>query len=687
MSEILPVQCPWLGPRPFEEKDYKVFFGRGKETEAIVAMILRERLSVIAGLSGAGKTSLLRAGVLPALRTLRRVGKEVPPVLVLREWKGGTGSADGLFRAALRAALREKPPTALAPESDPFEGLEGKLAGEAFLHDVDEMSAELGEVILVFDQFEEVLRFGRRDARDAINLLLALHNSPLPVRIVISLREEHLRELRPLEKAVRGFHGRSFVLAHMAAPVAIDAMLASADAEGVELPRDQMHRLVEWLQKAEARDGLSPREENSEGVDLLTLQTLLLEIHQFARTHPLGNGGRRLDHALIEAFRDGRDPPAIVSTALQRWIGDSLTLASSDAAAERLQALLGGEGSLAGLVRRVSSRMAPFLSTGGYKVPHPERSLAWGALEDDLTSLRIRRKEFEEWYPDAGEDRPAPRGWTPPRGRLAGPALLPNFPAGHAPLALARVFQEAVRRLKDRNVMKRVQTLEDGQDVIELVHDGLGTPFQQWGERHRGRWRDAAHSLAAVRGKDLHPGGMQGTRGAPLVIERANWKGCAFDGSHGDALRHVVFRDCDLSGSIFTACALEDIVFERCVLNGTVFQECRFSGEAGVVIQECREGGGLAVIGGSIARMEVRRSTLLHFSLIATRIEGSLGFRTSRLSSSIFRTVGGDGALHFDEGCGGQYNSWDLASETRLVQMRSDPARWTSCGRSDAEAP
>ncbi|CUU58120.1 Tfp pilus assembly protein PilF [Parafrankia irregularis] len=57
---------PYVGLRPFTEEDSELFFGRDAAAHALLAEWLRCRVVVAHGLTGVGKTSLLRAGVLPS---------------------------------------------------------------------------------------------------------------------------------------------------------------------------------------------------------------------------------------------------------------------------------------------------------------------------------------------------------------------------------------------------------------------------------------------------------------------------------------------------------------------------------------------------------------------------------------------------------------------------------------------
>src|SRR4051794_37849762 len=59
---------PWPGLLAFTEADKDFFRGRGDETAELARLVMRERLTVLFGLSGHGKSSLLQAGLFPALR-------------------------------------------------------------------------------------------------------------------------------------------------------------------------------------------------------------------------------------------------------------------------------------------------------------------------------------------------------------------------------------------------------------------------------------------------------------------------------------------------------------------------------------------------------------------------------------------------------------------------------------------
>src|SRR5215207_2072943 len=61
-------RCPYKGLDVFEEEDAGMFFGREKAVDDLVGRIKASRTIFITGPSGSGKSSLVRAGLVPALK-------------------------------------------------------------------------------------------------------------------------------------------------------------------------------------------------------------------------------------------------------------------------------------------------------------------------------------------------------------------------------------------------------------------------------------------------------------------------------------------------------------------------------------------------------------------------------------------------------------------------------------------
>src|SRR5215469_4884029 len=60
---------PYPGLRPFRDSESDIFFGREEQTDELLARLDRCRFLAVTGASGCGKSSLVEAGLIPALNT------------------------------------------------------------------------------------------------------------------------------------------------------------------------------------------------------------------------------------------------------------------------------------------------------------------------------------------------------------------------------------------------------------------------------------------------------------------------------------------------------------------------------------------------------------------------------------------------------------------------------------------
>jgi transcriptional regulator with XRE-family HTH domain len=159
--------CPYLGLVPFEERDVRVFYGRGELTDQLVQK-LAERpdgpgILLVAGESGTGKSSLLRAGLMPRLaagalgpgserwprRVIRPAGSPLRELAMQLADVAGADPAS-VYRS-LSAAPDEAPTLAeLAVRTVTGRGARARSRGPA------EAASAPPRLVLVVDQFEEL---------------------------------------------------------------------------------------------------------------------------------------------------------------------------------------------------------------------------------------------------------------------------------------------------------------------------------------------------------------------------------------------------------------------------------------------------------------------------------------------------------------------------------------------------
>ncbi|HEX2901477.1 MAG TPA: hypothetical protein VHS96_17310, partial [Bacteroidia bacterium] len=166
---------PYRGLLPYRAGDASWFFGREQESEVVVNRLKLEPFLAIVGPSGVGKSSLVHAGVAPAL-----------------EWQvvGMRPGRSPLAQLAAQLASRKIEIGDLA--ADDLAALADRLRRAA---------AEAGGLLIVVDQFEELLTLGcPPDERDRfVRLLLAVTGAAgAALGVVITLRDDFLIRVEQL---------------------------------------------------------------------------------------------------------------------------------------------------------------------------------------------------------------------------------------------------------------------------------------------------------------------------------------------------------------------------------------------------------------------------------------------------------------------------------------------------------
>ena len=207
---------PFPGLRPFEMEENYLFFGRDRQVDALLKKLGEQHFVAVVGTSGSGKSSLVRAGLLPSL------------------YGGFMVSAGSTWRVAI-----------MRPGSSPIRNLAEALSlPDVFGSGNDDVSSEvesrsavletssLGLVqavrqaelpseenlLIVVDQFEELFRFkDNRSIADAANeaaafvklLLEAVHQRELSIYVLLTLRSDFLgdcAQFRDLPETINEGH-------------------------------------------------------------------------------------------------------------------------------------------------------------------------------------------------------------------------------------------------------------------------------------------------------------------------------------------------------------------------------------------------------------------------------------------------------------------------------------------------
>lgn len=229
-TDAIDPNRPWLGLSSFTERTRALFFGRDQEIHELLDRIDAQPLTVLFGLSGRGKSSLLGAGVVPRLREvgarpvvvrLRHEGQ--PLVMQVREaWDRAVGCAasdrslwERAHSRADRDALRAHPPVIVL---DQFE--EVFTLGQSQGAELQPLFRELAG--LVENRVPQELR--ERLAEDEA-YAAQFDEQTTPARVVITLREDYLAHLEAWKGQLPALMRNRMVLHPLNGPQALEAVV------------------------------------------------------------------------------------------------------------------------------------------------------------------------------------------------------------------------------------------------------------------------------------------------------------------------------------------------------------------------------------------------------------------------------------------------------------------------------
>jgi hypothetical protein len=244
MLRQAPPVYPYRFLYAFNLEDAPIFFGRDIATEELYAKVLSNRLTVLHARSGAGKTSLLNAGLSPRLIRAGRL-----PIYA-RTYKDPV--------SAIKRAI-------VPPSFGPWPELLPNLSLQEFLGlACDQLSDQTQELVIMLDQFEQFFFFYAERERRQISIE-ALGNcyddTTLPIRFVIAIRGECLTDLADFQRRLPDIFHNHYRLDTMSRaeaimaitgpvaqlnqnviyePVLLDTLLNDLARGGMELPHLQI---------------------------------------------------------------------------------------------------------------------------------------------------------------------------------------------------------------------------------------------------------------------------------------------------------------------------------------------------------------------------------------------------------------------------------------------------------------
>jgi formylglycine-generating enzyme required for sulfatase activity/energy-coupling factor transporter ATP-binding protein EcfA2 len=243
-------KSPYPGLRPFEIDEWSIFFGREQMIDEVIDRLAAHHLVMIHGSSGSGKSSLVRAGVLPKLaRQHMRAGTPWqtcsirpsggPLWNLAKEFARLGGDADDVERIGQIMSQFNRQGATLSAIAGSLDSLKGR------------------RLCILVDQFEELFRFEKETSREEAELfvdLLVRSNVKVsanvasdhvsPVHVAVTMRSEFLGECARFNGLAEAVNRTQYLVPRMDRDGLVRAIRRPALLYGGEVSLDLTEQLI-----------------------------------------------------------------------------------------------------------------------------------------------------------------------------------------------------------------------------------------------------------------------------------------------------------------------------------------------------------------------------------------------------------------------------------------------------------
>jgi hypothetical protein len=471
--------CPYPGLLPFGEQDAQVFYGRADLASQLVQR-LGERMAgggilLVTGASGAGKTSLLRAGVLPRLaagslgpgsaawprRVVRPAGT---PLRALAATLADLAGTDAV--SAYRSLLA-------APQEAPL--LASQAVRAAASPGGDRRPGHAARLVLVIDQFEELFTAAECAEAERAALVTALdgmasvpagpETSPTAL-VVVAVRADFLDRLAGYPPLAAALAAGPFTVGPMTEAELRLAITGPAAEAGLMVEDGLADAVIGELRGDEAGAGLFS------GVLPLASQAMAATWEHREGGRLTVRGYRRAGGAADAVNQSARDALRELTAAQQdaaRVVFTQLTtvtpggqLARRRCGPASLPAPGTADADIAAVIRVFAARRLLVMGEGTVEISHDVLLHAWAQLRDWLGGDQLERALYSQVISDADAWEASARrpAYLYPAERLAAAdaaaARRARIPGRYPPLpAAARAFLDAARQAARRAARRR----------------------------------------------------------------------------------------------------------------------------------------------------------------------------------------------------------------------------------------
>ncbi|MEZ5354334.1 MAG: hypothetical protein R2762_16980 [Bryobacteraceae bacterium] len=308
---------PYVGPRAFQRGE--TLYGRDRELADLIDLLITERIVLLYSPSGAGKSSVIQAGLIPRMaRPTQEGGFGFTVRDVIRVNAAPNPGTRNRYWASMMASLQlEAHKPLAAARSGSGTALDSSAGGESVVR-VSSMALDPnpnGE-LLIFDQFEEVLTTDPVDVEAKRQFFRQIGDALRPQGrwALFAMREEYVASLDPYLRYIPTRLSNTFRLDLLSLDSSLDAIRRPAAEAGVPFETGAAEQIADDLRKVNVVKAGGTGQALGEFVEPVQLQVVCLR-----RWEDLPEGARSIPKST---------QPQVGSTALADYYAATIAKAA-----------------------------------------------------------------------------------------------------------------------------------------------------------------------------------------------------------------------------------------------------------------------------------------------------------------------------------------------------------------------
>jgi uncharacterized C2H2 Zn-finger protein/energy-coupling factor transporter ATP-binding protein EcfA2 len=241
---------PYPGLRPFDANENHLFFGRDGQSDEILTSLRRNRFVAVVGTSGSGKSSLIRAGLLPLLHGGFMAQASSSWRIAL--FRPGSDPIGNLARALNRPEVLRTNGSNLATDTVITETTL-RRGGLGLIEAVRQSKMPpQANLLIVVDQFEELFRFrgnatsesAEDDAAFVKLIIEATRQTDLPIYVVITMRSDFIGDCARFRELPETINRGLYLIPLMTRDQRRQAITGPAAVAGTEIAPRLINRVL-----------------------------------------------------------------------------------------------------------------------------------------------------------------------------------------------------------------------------------------------------------------------------------------------------------------------------------------------------------------------------------------------------------------------------------------------------------